>query len=342
MNQNWEELESILFGQSKKTIILSHHSPDGDSIGSSLGLYHYLNALGHEVTVISPDPVPAFLHWLPGYDKALNFEVNKNPAFDAITAAELIFCLDFNSPSRMGNMDFAFQRKSKKAYIVNIDHHTNPENFAHFQLSDTSASSTAQLIYEFIERLGGKEKIDADLAACLYTGILTDTGSFRFSSTSPKTHRVAAELLTTGIDINQIYQRIYDSYSENRIQLLGFALKDKMKLYPEYCAAIIDLNERELSSFNYKRGDTEGLVNYPLSIAWVKVSALLTEKDGLIKMSFRSKGNFHVNEVAMNHFEGGGHANAAGGRFIGKMEDAIHQLEKTFSKYKEKIDASVF
>lgn len=340
MKQNWETLKSQVLGSSKKTIILSHHSPDGDSIGSSLGLYHYLTQKGHEVQVITPDPVPSFLHWLPAFDLALNFETQKDPSFDTITAAELIFCLDFNTPERMGNMNFAFQRKSKSAYVVNIDHHTNPMDFADYQISDTSASSTAQLIFEFIKELEKDFQVDQNIAQCLYTGILTDTGSFRFSATSSKTHLVAAELVATGINFNRIYQRIYDSYSENRIQLLGFALKDKLRLNRDCSSAIISLTEKELSQYQYKKGDTEGLVNYPLSINWVKMSVLLTEKDGLIKMSFRSKGNLKVNEMASTHFEGGGHVNAAGGRFVGSMDDAIKKLEATILSYKPMIDES--
>lgn len=340
MKQNWDELKIQVLGSPKKTIILSHHSPDGDSIGSSLGLYHYLIQKGHEVLVISPDPVPSFLHWLPGFDLAVNFESHKEQAFDAITAAELIFCLDFNTPERMGNMNFAFERKNKSAYVVNIDHHTKPEDFANFQISDTSASSTCQLVFEFIKNLESNFEVDQSIAQCLYTGILTDTGSFRFSATSSKTHMVAAELIATGIDFNRIYQRIYDSYSENRIRLLGFALKDKLNLYHDYSTAIINLTEKELSQHDYKKGDTEGLVNYPLSISWVKMSILLTQKDGLIKMSFRSKGNLEVNQIAKEHFEGGGHVNAAGGRFIGTMEDALVKLEETIPLYKGKIDES--
>lgn len=340
MKQNWEELKDLILGQQKKIIILSHHSPDGDSIGSSLGLYHYLIQKGHEAQVISPDPVPSFLHWMPSFADAVNFETHREVAFDAITAAEVIFCLDFNTPERMGNMNFAFKRRQKTAYVVNIDHHTKPEDFADFQINDTTASSTAQLIFEFIKTIEIDFKVNREIAESLYTGILTDTGSFRFSATSSKTHLVAAELIETGIDFNRIYQRIYDSYSENRIQLLGFALKDKLKLYREYSTAIINLTEKELSQYNYKKGDTEGLVNYPLSISWIKMSILLTEKDGLIKMSFRSKGSLKVNTITKENFDGGGHVNAAGGRFVGSMDNAIAKLEEVLPLYKKQIDES--
>jgi phosphoesterase RecJ-like protein len=340
MQNNWEELKIQLFSESKKIVILSHRSPDGDSVGSSYGLYHFLNQFGHQVQVITPDPTPPFLHWMPDFDKILNYEKQKEPSMDAITSAEVIFCLDFNTPSRMGNMEFAFERKRSDAYIINIDHHQQPDDFANFQLSDTSASSTAQLIYDFIIKTRGKECLNDSIAQCLYTGILTDTGSFRFSSTSPHTHRVVADLLETGIDVNVIYQKIYDNYSQDRIKLLGYALKDKLKLYPEYHTAIIDLSENELNSFHFQKGDTEGIVNFPLSIGWVKMSILLTQKDGIVKMSFRSKGNFSVNELAKTHFSGGGHENASGGMSKLTMEETIKKLESIIPEFKKKLDES--
>ncbi|KAA3648496.1 MAG: bifunctional oligoribonuclease/PAP phosphatase NrnA [Bacteroidetes bacterium] len=340
MQNNWEKLNQELFTSSKRVIILSHRSPDGDSVGSSFGLYHFLKKFNHHVQVITPDPVPPFIHWIPEFETAINYEKQKDESFDAIRAADIIFCLDFNTPSRMGNMEFAFDRRSKDAYVINIDHHQQPDNFAHFQISDTSASSTAQLIFDFIIKTKGKTALDAQIAQCLYAGILTDTGSFRFSSTSPHTHRVVADLLETGIDVNAIYQKIYDNYSQDRIKLLGFALKDKLKLYPEYHTAIIDLSEKELNSFQFQKGDTEGIVNFPLSISWVKMSVLLTQKDGIVKMSFRSKGNFSVNELARNHFNGGGHENASGGMSTLSMQETLKQLESILPDYKQKLDES--
>lgn len=340
MQNNWKELKDQLFSEPKKIVILSHRSPDGDSIGSSFGLYHFLKKFNHTLQVITPDPVPPFLHWMPDFETAFNYEKQQEESTAAISEADVICCLDFNTPSRMGNMEVAFNLKSPEAYIINIDHHQQPDDFANFQLSDTSASSTAQLIYDFIINTQGKELLDASIAQCLYSGILTDTGSFRFSSTSPHTHRVVANLLETGINVNSIYQQIYDNYSQDRIKLLGYALKDKLKLYPEYHTAIIDLSEKELNSFQFQKGDTEGLVNFPLSIGWVKMSILLTQKDGIVKMSFRSKGNFSVNELARKHFNGGGHENASGGMCKLSMNATLRKLEDILPNYQEKLHES--
>lgn len=340
MQKNWEELKQQLFSDPKKIVILSHRSPDGDSVGSSLGLYHFLKKFNHELQVITPDPAPPFIHWMPDFDLVLNYEKQKDAATNAIESAEVIFCLDFNTPSRMGNMEAAFEKRDSKAYVINIDHHQQPDDFANFQLSDTSASSTAQLIYDFIVETKDKSYLDESIAQCLYTGILTDTGSFRFSSTSPHTHRVVADLLETGIDVNVIYQKIYDNYSQDRIKLLGFALKDKMKLYPDYHTSIIDLSEDELNDFYFQKGDTEGIVNFPLSISWVKMSILLTQKDGLVKMSFRSKGNFSVNELARKYFGGGGHENASGGATKLTMPETVKKLESILPEYQQKLHES--
>mgnify|MGYP001590231359 CR=1 FL=1 len=340
MLKNWEELNHQLFSESKKIVILSHRSPDGDSMGSSFGLYHFLIQFNHELQVISPDPAPPFLHWLPDFETSINYEKQKEESEKAIQEANIIFCLDFNTPSRMGDMQDGFNKKNKEAYVVNIDHHQQPDDFANFQLSDTSASSTAQLIFDFISETKGISYLNQNVAKSLYTGILTDTGSFRFSSTNPHTHRVVAVLLETGIDVNTIYQQIYDNYSQDRIKLLGFALKDKLKLYPDYNTAIIDLSEKELNHFQFQKGDTEGIVNFPLSIAWVKMSVLLTQKDGLVKMSFRSKGNFSVNELARKHFGGGGHENASGGACNLSMEKAVEKLESVLPEYQQKLHES--
>lgn len=337
MHLNWDEVKGLIEGSPKKIAILSHRSPDGDSIGSSLGIYHFLQAFNHPCSLISPDPAPPFLHWLPGFENFINYEQHGDKAMQILAEADVIFCLDFNSPSRMGALLEAFNQRKKDSYIINIDHHQQPEDFAHFQLSDVTASSTAELIHDFMSGIGQLDKLNSSIASCLYTGILTDTGSFRFSSTSPKTHRIAANLMEMNIDINAIYQRIFDNYSQDRIKLLGFALKDKLNLYPKYATAIIDLSEKELSQFNFQKGDTEGLVNFPLSIGWVKMSVLLTQKDGIVKMSFRSKGNFSVNRLAREHFNGGGHENAAGGMCPLSMEDTLEKLVGILPKFEKEI-----
>ncbi len=340
MGLEWKLVAGKLQAEKQKVVVLSHRSPDGDSIGSSLGLAHYLWGLGHEVKVISPDPAPPFLHWLPRFNEVINYEKHEAEVNATIQSANLVFCLDFNTPSRMGRLEDAFHTKPDEAFVINIDHHQQPDDFADFQLSDVTSSSTAELVFDFMLQISGEQVLTKEIAACLYTGILTDTGSFRFSSTSPKTHRTVASLMEQGLDINRIYQRIFDNYSEDRIKLLAYALKEKLHLYPSQHAAIIDLSEVELNQFHFQKGDTEGIVNYPLSISWVKMSVLLTQKDGIVKMSFRSKGEFSVNELARTHFSGGGHENAAGGMSKLSMPETVKKLEGIIQSYEEKLKRS--
>lgn len=334
---NWKEVEFLLKGESKKIIIISHRSPDGDSVGSSLAVYHYLKHLGHQAQVITPDPAADFLNWLPSFDDIINYEKQKSEVENKIAEAEVIFCLDFNTLSRIGPMQKNIE-ENKKAYLINIDHHQKPDDFAHFQLSDTKASSTAEMVYEFCEKLSGRDWMNLAFAQSVYTGILTDTGSFRFSSTSAKTHQIASELIKLGVEPANIQQAIFDSYSADRLKLLGFALNERMKLYPNYKAAIIALSEKDLQRFNFQRGDTEGLVNFPLSIKSVVMSILITEKDKKVKMSFRSKGDFKVNEIAATYFNGGGHLNAAGGLSDYSVEGTVEKLEEIIPNYEEAIN----
>jgi len=312
--------------QAKHAVILSHRSPDGDSIGSSLAMWHYLKKLGVESQVITPDPAPDFLSWLNGFKAMINGEQHTQLAQEKIKAADLIFCLDFNSPGRIAQLE-PFLEENKSALKINIDHHQEPLDFCNLQLVDTSASSTAELVYQFVERLSGIDLIDLPAAEAIYTGILTDTGSFRFASTSSKTHQIVSKLIEKGVKPEQVHSRVYDSYSAERLRLLGYALNEGLKLYRDQQLAIIALDQKLLAQFNFKRGDTEGLVNYPLSIKSVKVSILLTEKEGKIRMSFRSKADLAVNEFARDHFDGGGHINAAGGIYHGGMPEALAKLE---------------
>lgn len=328
-----EELKKQI-ESSTQCVILSHRSPDGDSIGSSLALYHYLKNFPLKTTVISPDPAANFLKWMSGFEDVINYEQNKNEAEQLIAGADLIFCLDFNTPSRMGEMATAFE-KNTSAFIINIDHHQQPDNFADFQLSDPEASSTCQLIYEFIENLNDTNKINEEMAACIYTGMVTDTGSFRFSSTSKRTHQIVAELIGCGINPGKIHQNIYDNYSIDRLKLLGFALNERFKFYEKYSTGIIYLAEEDLEQFNFQKGDTEGLVNYPLSISTIKMAILITEKSGKVKMSFRSKDDFSVNEFARKYFNGGGHFNAAGGISDLSVMDTVKKIESILPEYKE-------
>lgn len=334
---NWKEVELLLKGESKKIIIISHRSPDGDSVGSSLAVYHYLKFLGHQAQVITPDPAPDFLNWLQAFEDILNFEKQQDEVKSKVEEAEVIFCLDFNSLSRIGPMEKSIV-ENKKAYLVNIDHHQEPDDFAHFQLSDTKASSTAELVYNFCEKISGKEWMSLSFAQSVYTGIVTDTGSFRFSSTSAKTHQIAAELIQLGVEPAKIHQAVFDSYSVDRLKLLGFALNQRMKLYPNYKTSIIALSEKDLQRFNFQRGDTEGLVNFPLSLKNVLMSILITEKDKKVKMSFRSKGNFKVNEIAATYFNGGGHLNAAGGLSDYSVKGTVEKLEEIIHNYEAAIN----
>lgn len=335
--KNWKEVEEKIKG-SKKAVILSHRSPDGDSVGSSLGLYHFLKHYIPQVQVITPDPFPKFISWLSGADTILNYENDTEQVEELLQEADLVCCLDFNAPHRMGNLEKAFQM-NEGAYIINIDHHQDPEDFAHFQLSETTASSTCQLIYDFIKELNGTDKIDVAMGEALYTGIVTDTGSFRFSSTSKHTHNVVAELIEAGITPGQIHENLFNNNSIDRLKLLGFALNERFNVYEKYNAAIIYLSEEDLKRFNYKKGDTEGLVNYPLSVAGIRMAILITEKDGKVKMSFRSKGDFHVNEMAGKYFSGGGHFNASGGiSDVGLME-TVKKIESILPEYEAGLTA---
>jgi len=335
--KNWKEVAEKV-QKSKHAVILSHRSPDGDSVGSSLALYHYLKNFVDHVQVITPDPAPMFLSWLNGFDTILNYQNHENAVNEELQKADLICCLDFNTPNRMGDLEKAF-RLNEAAYIINIDHHQNPDDFAHFQLSETTASSTCQLIYDFIVELKGTDKLTVELGEAMYTGIVTDTGSFRFSSTSKHTHNVVAELIEVGINPGQIHENLFNNNSIDRLKLLGFALNERFKVYEKYKAAIIYLSEVDLKQFNYKKGDTEGLVNYPLSVAGIRMAILITEKDGKVKMSFRSKGDFHVNKLSEKYFSGGGHFNAAGGISDVGILETVQKLESIFPEYEKELNA---
>jgi len=323
--EKWAEIKQLL-SEPKKIIITSHQSPDGDSIGSSLAMYHYLNQLGHDVQVVIPDGAADFLKWMAGFDEIKVYESESEIIDSLIAQSEMIYCLDFNSLKRLGDMGNSVQQSN--AYIVNIDHHQEPEKFANFEFLDNTSSSTAQLVYEFIENLDHLSYVNKSMADCIYTGIMTDTGSFRFSSTSEKTHHIASEMLKLGVKTEEVQRAVFDNYSEDRLKLLGFALNNNLILLKNQSAAIIHLDENELSQFNFQKGDTEGMVNYPLSIKWVQISILITENNGKVKLSFRSKGNKAVNLIAKNYFNGGGHQNAAGGISDRSVKETVIKLKE--------------
>lgn len=315
---------SEILGNNQTICIISHKSPDGDSIGSSLGLYHFLIQLGHNVSMVTPDRHPSFLNWLDGSKEVINFEYQSHIVTKIIESANWIFCLDFNDINRVGDITPLLEKATAKK--INIDHHQEPSHFCEYEYIETDASSTAQLIYEFISQTSHLDLLNKAIASALYVGIMTDTGSFRFPSTTASTHHVIANLIATGIDNAAIHRSIYDSSSESRLRLLGYSISEKMQLYLDHGFSIIGLSEEELQRFNYQKGDTEGIVNFPLSIQEIKVSVFLSAKDDKVKMSFRSKGDFAVNKIANEYFDGGGHTNAAGGISSLSLNETLEKL----------------
>ncbi|MEX8548030.1 MAG: bifunctional oligoribonuclease/PAP phosphatase NrnA [Mucilaginibacter sp.] len=329
---NLAELKELL-AQPQKIVITTHHKPDGDALGSSLGLYHYLKQKQHQVQVITPTDYPDFLQWMPGNDDVMIYTEKKEQSAALIEQADLIFCLDFNSLSRINEMGELVQLSSAKKIMV--DHHLDPENFDDFRHWRTSASSAAQLVYEFIaELLGDKNSITADIATCLYTGIMTDSGSFRFPTTTSTVHRIAADLIDLGADNATIHELVYDHASENRLRFLGFCLSEKLEILHEYNTALITVSKADLNRFNINTGDTEGIVNYALSIEGIRLAAFIIERPDKIKLSLRSSGTFPANEICKKYFHGGGHRNAAGGQSESTLEEVIHQFKTLLPEYK--------
>ena len=325
------DIKKIL-SDSKSIVITTHKSPDGDAIGSSLALYHYLKKSNKEVTVMVPDAFPDFLNWMVGVDQIVIYETQMDIADKIIEKSDVIFSLDYNALNRIGELSNPLE-KSEAIKIV-IDHHQDPKEFADHYIVDTDCCSTAQLIYEFIENLGELNILDKAIGECIYCGIMTDTGSFRYPSTTSKTHKVIAHLIDLGADGAKIHQEVYDTYSENRLRLLGYALTEKMIVFPEHNAAYISLSQEELKQFSFKKGDSEGLVNYPLSIDGIKFTVLITEKEDNISLSFRSKDDFYVNKIANQYFNGGGHIYAAGGMLEIPLEEAIKKVEHVIKNLK--------
>ena len=329
---NLAELKELL-AQPQKIVITTHHKPDGDALGSSLGLYHYLKQKQHQVTVITPTDYPDFLQWMPGNNEVMIYTEKKEQSAALIEQAGLIFCLDFNSLSRINEMGELVRVSSAKKIM--IDHHLDPENFDDFRHWRTSASSAAQLVYEFIaELLGDKNSITADIASCLYTGIMTDSGSFRFPTTTSTVHRIAANLIDLGADNVAIHQLVYDHASENRLRFLGFCLSEKLEILREYNTALITVSKSDLNRFNINTGDTEGVVNYALSIENIRLAAFIIERPDKVKLSLRSSGTFPANEICKNYFHGGGHRNAAGGQSESTLDEVIHQFKTLLPEYK--------
>ncbi|MDA9967668.1 bifunctional oligoribonuclease/PAP phosphatase NrnA [Salibacteraceae bacterium] len=316
-----------------RIFISTHKSPDGDAIGSSLALKQGLEKLGKTVTVVVPDAFPAFLNWMVNKGDLLQFDQQSEEVKLALQEAELVFSLDYNTLSRVGKDLEQLLRTDETPKLI-IDHHREPEDAAFVAgLHDIEASSTAQLVYDFIQAFDEAGLIDKRTAACIYAGIVTDTGSFRFRSTTAKTHRVVADLMDLGLVTGEVYNEIFDTNSLDRIKLLGYVLDKKLTVFPELELAHISLSEKELNQFNYKSGDTEGVVNYPLSIKGVNVSCIMKENGGIIRMSFRSKGDIDVNLFARKYFNGGGHLNAAGGMSELSLEETVTKFEAAAKEY---------
>ncbi len=329
---NLAELKEIL-AQPKNIVITTHHKPDGDALGSSLGLWHYLKQKQHHVRVVTPTDYPNFLAWMPGNPEVIIYTEKKELSAQLVAQADLIFCLDFNSLSRINDLGELVRVSSAKKIM--IDHHLDPEDFDDFRFWDTRACSAAQLVYEFIaEFLGDKNSIDADVATCLYTGIMTDSGSFRFPSTTANVHRITAELIDLGADNAAIHQLVYDHASENRLRFLGYCLSNKLEVLHEYNTALITVNQEELKQFDSTTGDTEGVVNYALSIDNIRLAAFIIERTDKVKLSLRSTGTFPANEICKSYFHGGGHRNAAGGQSEDTLEQVVHQFKSLLLEYK--------
>jgi len=322
-----------LLATPKKIAIIPHRSPDGDAMGSTLALYHFLLKLNHNPVVISPNEFPNFLAWLPGSETVLIYENDKENCAKILNEAELVFTLDFNALHRTGEMEQVLNKLS--APMIMIDHHQKPDIYATVTYSDTSIGSTCEMIYNMISYLDKKEILDKTIGTCIYTGITTDTGSFRFPSTTSTTHRIVADLIDLGINNSAVHNLLFDDNSANRLQLLGRALQN-IKVFPEYKTSYITLSQKELDEFQYQKGDTEGIVNYGLSIKGIHFSTIFIEHrdENIIKISFRSQGNFDVNQFAREHFNGGGHINAAGGKSYESMKATTNKFEELISKIK--------
>ncbi len=313
----------------KKIFITTHHKPDGDAIGSMLGLYHYLVKKGHKVTPVSPCEIPDFLAWMPGVNVMLDYEAQQQESLAALKSADLIFCLDFNDYNRTKHLEQPLAEATQPKIL--LDHHLFPKPVWDYGTSLPEKSSTCEMVYDFINQCGDNALIDLDIAACLYTGLMTDTGSFKFPITSAAVHLMAADLKSRGLDHTRIHEEVYDSWSENRMRFLGYVLIERMEVFKKYNSALITLSRKDMNMFNIQSGDSEGLVNYPLSISGIKFATLITERTDEVKMSFRSKGDFDVSSFARNYFEGGGHFNASGGRSKTSLTETIVYFKKILS-----------
>ncbi|MDO5570032.1 MAG: bifunctional oligoribonuclease/PAP phosphatase NrnA [Bacteroidales bacterium] len=330
--ENIEKVKKIIDKNSKFAIV-THISPDGDAVGASLGLYNYFSEIDKDAVVIFNDSVSDNLRWMPGIKDSLYYEQYKQECSDILENADVIFCLDFNTPKRMGELS-ELVLKSKAIKIL-VDHHLYPGDFCQVIISHPEISSASELIFRLICRMGEYENINYDCATCIYTGMMTDTGAFTYNSNNPEIYVIISQLLKIGINKDWIYDQVNNHFSENRERLMGYTISQKMRTYPQFKSAIITLNSEELIRYDYKKGDTEGFVNIPLSIKGIVFSAFFREDKDYIKISLRSKGDFPANKIAEMYFNGGGHKNAAGGEYFGSLDEAIARLEEVIPAFNE-------
>lgn len=329
-----------LLSEKKEIVIIVHYNPDGDAIGASLALMMYLQQNGHNVQIVAPNPYPDFLEWLHNSKSILLATSKQELCMEKIKSADIIFCTDFNHPSRAGTLQKALE--TSKAEKILIDHHINPDNFFKIMYSEPEfTSSTCELIYNFIVKfMDGKKFINKHIAECLYVGIITDTGSLSYSCNNESTYHILGDLIQYGIDGETIHRKVYDTYSESRIRLLGHCLVERLCVFDEFATSYIYLTKEDLTNYNYKQGDTEGIVNYGLSMNTVRFTALFSERDDRIRISFRSKGDFDVNDFAAKHFNGGGHKNASGGNSYKSMNETIEEFKLLLIQYKSQLTKS--
>ncbi|TDQ07653.1 DHH family phosphoesterase [Pedobacter metabolipauper] len=329
------ELKSLL-ATPQKIVITTHHKPDGDAMGSSLGLYAYLIQLGHHVKVITPTDYPYFLHWLPNNSDVIIYTDQPDQSAALVADAAIIFCLDFNTLSRINELGELV--RASDAYKIMIDHHLEPEDFDDYRHWNINACAAAQLVYDFIvNELKDGAMMNKDIATCLYTGIMTDSGSFRFPSATSAVYRIGAELIDLGAEHWKIHQLVYDNATENRLRFLGHCLSNKLEILREFNTAIISVTKEELREYNVATGDTEGIVNYALSVNGIRLAAFIIERTDKVKLSLRSTGDFPANEICKKYFNGGGHRNAAGGASDKNLEDTRNEFKSILTEYKTQL-----
>ncbi len=336
-----ESLEKLreLISHPGRAAVLAHKNPDGDTIGSVLAFYFYLTAKGHEVSIMVPNDYPEFYAWMPGIENMLVYEKQSAEIKPVLKDADLIFCLDFNAFKRVGTMSELLQKAGGTKIM--IDHHPEPSSDFDLYFSNPGASSTGEIVYEIISGLGDEKAVNKEIAVALYTAIMTDTGSFSYSCNNARTYEIVARLISAGVDVSLIHRLVYDTFTENRLRLLGYSLSEKMTVWDDIHVAVISLDKNDLQKFDYRVGDTEGLVNYPLSMKNINVSVLITEREGVFRLSFRSKGDFPVNVVAKEYFDGGGHKNAAGGNSYTGLKETMDRLKEVFLRFKDDLNYEI-